>query len=1176
MTSLPPDARWRENAIRDADTIRRELLTIEGERETSGFISRRTLLKVVPALVAEMVLIERARARFLHGGGGIPASLSAITNARTGTTYQFLAQAIYTAVTGDTILIPAGTHAPAYPSTPYSDWRHLDSSYFGYTAPSGWNNMYIGPGFSSASYLTLTAVGTANNGRAVISRPYGILAADFVAGDTVMHLVDASPFASGGLTDIYAWGDGSAFSIANSVLQAYYTTVNYGTNQLTGIASWGGPTIPAGQMIVSGSVNNQALIVSAAANPGVTLNNIEFFGSAGGSGSTPSILQLSPPPGSSSTSSITLTNCYDHDNMQGIGLGYAPIGTGSFANLFDTEVYRNGWNYRTHNFYFGSIDSCTLDNVYSHHTNGTHLFKCRARMQIIHYCRIYGERSDANPGELESCNHDASNGGLIYEIGNLLQQSTNASNQMTNFCAEVSGGAAAGAMNASQVLYSVNNTRVGPSNGTGYAGTAVSWGPIKLNANYVGNPEMPLMDSTAGGSLPARQYVAANTCIGTSGGESTASPPYAFVGSGTVAEIESLSASTLATIASPIARTASNGWNCYANYADPVIYSTATFGVSQGNFWFWDSGHSEPIFTQTSGGPLVSSTGTLTNGSASVSGLSAPNSIQVGFMLYVGGAWTGLHVTDVNYAASTLALSGNWTGASGSASLTFGTFVYCGFTYQYPTGESVNLALAGMPWLGLTSEASYYDAAYNPVSSSFWNAAWIEIEPGNLLTVNAPPSGPSGATGINFYCIPLPWYSGSAYGSFGQGVDLSSFGGLGLTKQNLSGAIAFGGSWTEPTPGIIRSDDTQLNLLRQNASALTLGTPFTEASTGLVNHNPSAGALKWRRRGSFDGMDVWWTIAPTALTGYVLTAYLDGNDSGISAALVAFHGLADAAWPFDADMPAPFAAFRPPGIVSSASTHGAAIGAFRNFTGSGSVGGGFTAIISNSALTAEYLLFSTAQTNLSVTQGGTAANRVYADIIALTSGGGLDGSPLVYTGTGSSFQMTITTANAGDVLLLITGTSKNVVAVDQIGPPPFGTAVTGSPVVLVQNDIIVNFNPSPTGGILVDGVTGGYPSGPAITLTDNLIVNPFNGTSFGVPTYATVFADATQTDFAYTLKAGSPAIGAGADPGTVGGFNLAPAYQVAYVGPGLPTPGVPLPPLAARTNASWDIGGLEH
>ena len=75
-----------------------------------------------------------------------------------------------------------------------------------------------------------------------------------------------------------------------------------------------------------------------------------------------------------------------------------------------------------------------------------------------------------------------------------------------------------------------------------------------------------------------------------------------------------------------------------------------------------------------------------------------------------------------------------------------------------------------------------------------------------------------------------------------------------------------------------------------------------------------------------------------------------------------------------------------------------------------------------------------------------------------------------------------------------------------------------------------------------------------ISEVNNLKVNPFDGRTFGSPSYATVFADPNQASYDYRLAPGSPALNAAADPGrSLHGQDLVPQYQSSWHG--LPTRG---------------------
>jgi hypothetical protein len=177
------------------------------------------------------------------------------------------------------------------------------------------------------------------------------------------------------------------------------------------------------------------------------------------------------------------------------------------------------------------------------------------------------------------------------------------------------------------------------------------------------------------------------------------------------------------------------------------------------------------------------------------------------------------------------------------------------------------------------------------------------------------------------------------------------------------------------------------------------------------------------------------------------------------------------------------------------------------------------------------------------------------------------------SGSGISINFTISAANAGDVLYLMLGETSgvNVAAVGRIGPPPVSNAVGVSPVVVIQNCISANFDTVYTGGWTT---IPGWAAYSAATLTTNLQANPYNsGTStFGTPSWATVFADATQSDFDYRLAVSSPAKSSASNPGTSPhGQDLIPHYQSNWHGS--PTDGMPIPAKAARSDVGPAMTG---
>ena len=107
------------------------------------------------------------------------------------------------------------------------------------------------------------------------------------------------------------------------------------------------------------------------------------------------------------------------------------------------------------------------------------------------------------------------------------------------------------------------------------------------------------------------------TNTGESGGESAPSPLKADIGSGSVYEELNVAANKLMRVAAPPQMTGTGAWNCYLNYGDPPMYSAPvpypqpTIG---GNYFFWDRGHTRPVFAFSPGGTTISAKGTLENG----------------------------------------------------------------------------------------------------------------------------------------------------------------------------------------------------------------------------------------------------------------------------------------------------------------------------------------------------------------------------------------------------------------------------------------------------------------------------------------------------------------------------------------------------------------------------------
>jgi hypothetical protein len=117
---------------------------------------------------------------------------------------------------------------------------------------------------------------------------------------------------------------------------------------------------------------------------------------------------------------LTITNCYFHDNQEGI-LG-ASIPGGSI-NIDDSEFAHNGYGTgQTHNIYIGAIHSLTITDSYIHDAVVGHEIKSRAAITTVENSRIVDGTGSA------SYSIDLPNGGIAIVKNNLIQQGANSQN----------------------------------------------------------------------------------------------------------------------------------------------------------------------------------------------------------------------------------------------------------------------------------------------------------------------------------------------------------------------------------------------------------------------------------------------------------------------------------------------------------------------------------------------------------------------------------------------------------------------------------------------------------------------------------------------------------------------------------------------------------------------------
>ena len=144
---------------------------------------------------------------------------------------------------------------------------------------------------------------------------------------------------------------------------------------------------------------------------------------------------------------LTLRNCYIHDNENGVLTGE---NLSSEVLIESCEFARNGvGDGYTHNIYIGKIQKFVLQFSYVHHAKIGHNVKSRAATSYIQYNRIMDEASGNSSYAI-----DTPNGGLVYVIGNSIQQGPNTDNSvMLSYAAE-------GIAFSDNELFVINNTFV--------------------------------------------------------------------------------------------------------------------------------------------------------------------------------------------------------------------------------------------------------------------------------------------------------------------------------------------------------------------------------------------------------------------------------------------------------------------------------------------------------------------------------------------------------------------------------------------------------------------------------------------------------------------------------------------------------------------------------------------
>jgi hypothetical protein len=212
-----------------------------------------------------------------------------------------------------------------------------------------------------------------------------------------------------------------------------------------------GYTIANGKGIWVVDGNNttiQSIELSGAAIPGTYVSGVYQNGSANAAGIR------------AEGSGLTVTNCYIHDNQDGI-LG----GSGATSDIVieGSEFAYNGYgDGYTHALYIGTARSLTFIGNYSHHTKVGHNLKTRALANYIIANRIMDEDTGTS-----SMAVDIPQGGLSFLLGNLIQQGPLSSNRSLIVSYAEEGVGNPTILNPSQHFYVINNTIVNDYTGAG-------------------------------------------------------------------------------------------------------------------------------------------------------------------------------------------------------------------------------------------------------------------------------------------------------------------------------------------------------------------------------------------------------------------------------------------------------------------------------------------------------------------------------------------------------------------------------------------------------------------------------------------------------------------------------------------------------------------------------------
>jgi hypothetical protein len=230
---------------------------------------------------------------------------------------------------------------------------------------------------------------------------------------------------------------------------------------------------------LTGVTPNQQKGIFTISAPSATLENFELSGAA-----------ISQNAGNNGAGirhqggSLTVRNCFFHDNQDGILANPATDGQGDVL-IENSEFANNGaGDGFSHNMYINHYASFTLRYSYSHGAKVGHLVKTRAWVNFITYNRITDESGGQASYEI-----DIPNGGTSYVIGNLIEQvSTNNPIMVTT--------GEEGTSNPDQHFYFVNNTMVNDLGSGSFVNTAATTIALIENNIFRGKGNLPAGGTT--------------------------------------------------------------------------------------------------------------------------------------------------------------------------------------------------------------------------------------------------------------------------------------------------------------------------------------------------------------------------------------------------------------------------------------------------------------------------------------------------------------------------------------------------------------------------------------------------------------------------------------------------------------------------------------------------------